>query len=35
MDRVEELTGLSLDVAQHRVVLYLALATREDETTEP
>jgi purine catabolism regulator len=35
MSRVEELTGLSLDVAQHRVVLYLALATREEATTGP
>ena len=30
MSRVEQLTGLSLDVAHHRVVLYLALATRDD-----
>jgi purine catabolism regulator len=35
MSRVEELTGLSLDVAQHRVVLYLALATGEEEAAEP
>jgi len=30
MSRVERLTGLSLDVAHHRVVLYLALATKDD-----
>jgi purine catabolism regulator len=35
MSRVEELTGLSLDVAEHRVVLYLALVTREDEASAP
>ncbi len=30
MDRVEELTGLALDVAEHRAVLVLALAARAD-----
>ncbi|GAB3449241.1 PucR family transcriptional regulator [Phycicoccus ginsengisoli] len=31
MTRVEQLTGLSLDVAHHRVVLYLALATTDEQ----